>query len=351
MTRYVDVAAVLDGSLMAPTTTVGGLRDDGTHLLYAGAVNTLVGPPEAGKTLIAAAMSADQLFAGGSVLWLDLDHNGPQATVARFRQFGVSADVLTDSTRFRLAVPEEADDVLGVVRDAAGWSPTIGVVDSVGELLPMFGASSNDADDWTRVNRLVMASLAGNGCGVLACDHETKSAQTNRYGATGTAAKKRTVDGAYLRVSCAAPFVPGFGGSASLAIVKDRHGHLRAVSPHGHGEQIVATFDLSFRGTAMTWVFRAPQRSAVEVEPDDVERLLALSALPSNAREAQRALRVSTQRATAALREARGVSETRRNGTETQGDQRFPFLPPLGGNGETHPEETETPDDGIGTAS
>lgn len=343
--RYVDVASVLDGSLTSPATSVGGRRDDGTHLLYAGAVNGLVGPPESGKTIIATAMSADQLFAGGSVLWLDLDHNGPRSTVARFRQFGVGGDVLADLARFRLAIPEDADEVLGFVHDAAAWAPTMVVVDSIGELLPMFGANSNDADDFTHVNRQVMAALAGYGCAVLTLDHETKSAQANRYGATGTGAKKRTVDGAYLRVSCVTPFVPGYGGSASLTIVKDRHGHLRTAAPRGHSEPMAAMFELTAHESATSWAFRCPTPTiGTPAESDDVQRLLALSPRPKSVREAQQRMHVSSERARVAMQAIRGIPETPRNVTETTLDGAFPVTTPLRGDGET-PSETEAPTD------
>lgn len=351
MSLYVDVPALLEGRFEAPSTSVGGRRDDGVRLMYAGAVNTLVGPPESGKTLIAAAMTADQLFSGGSALWVDLDHNGPLATIARLRAFGIPADVLSDESRFRLAIPEDRDEVIAVIQDAATWRPTIAVVDSLGELIPMFGASSNDADEYTDVNRRTLAALASLGTGVLAVDHEAKSDRSRTYGATGTAAKKRTIDGAYLRVTTLQAFVPGVGGRASLAIVKDRHGHLRAHSPRVGSEPVVADFVLTVRDDLCDWRFgcRPAQMAPTAptfAEADDLARLLQLDPPPTTVKEAQSRLRISTRRAGEAMKAYRGyhsgsVAETLLDVSGNTPENVFPVAAPIRGNGETL-GETET---------
>lgn len=339
MSLYVDVQSVLDGSMQAPKTAAGARRDDGEFLLYAAAVNTLVGPPESGKTLIAAAMSADQIFSGGSVLWIDLDHNGAQATIARLRSFGVPAETLVDPTRFRLALPEERDELLGVVADAAAWSPSLAVVDSLGELIPMFGANSNDADEYTDVNRRTLAALALTGCAVLAIDHEAKNDRSKSYGATGTAAKKRTIDGAYLRVYPVVAFVPGVGGKASLSIVKDRHGHLRSISPRHGVEPLVSVFELTVRDGVPAWRFTVPATLEVPEAPEadeDLRRLRALTPPPSSVRQAQALLGISTKRASAALKAYKAsVAETLLGVTGNTDEGVAVLLPPRGGNTET----------------
>src|SRR5690606_10139756 len=104
---YIDAAALLDGDLQQPMPGVGSRRHgDGWQLLYENAVNVLVGDPEAGKSLLATAMVIDALYDGLNALWIDLDHNGAAATIARLRRFGLRDEILTDPARFRLAIPE-----------------------------------------------------------------------------------------------------------------------------------------------------------------------------------------------------------------------------------------------------
>lgn len=296
-------------------------------LLYAGAVNVLVGAPEAGKTLCAGGMAADELFSGGRVLWIDLDHNGARALLARLLAFGVDRAVLADRSRFRLCLPEDAESVAAIVDDAASWGPSLAVVDSVGELLPMFGANSNDADDYTRVNRAVMASLARYGVGVLAIDHEAKSLESRAYGATGSAAKKRAVDGALLRVTNVRPFAPGEGGTADLSVIKDRHGSLRAL---GSGrEPTVAVFSMWPTVGGSGYRFEAPEPFVKP--PSDVEQLAALVPAPSSQRDVQRRMGWGGTRANNALRLLR-----ERSGSG--GGASAPLLPsPIGGAGERRP--------------
>jgi hypothetical protein len=334
--EYVNVAQILSGDYKAPQTAVGGVRDDGMFLLYPAAVNGLLGAPEVGKTLIAAGMCADELFRGGSVLWLDLDHNGPVATISRFRSFGVSAVDLADESRFRLAVPSDADEVLEIVKDR--WNPSVVVIDSVGELLPMFGASSNDADDYTRVNRQVATEFAGAGAAVLLIDHEAKGTDSRAYGATGTVAKKRAVDGALYRASIVAPFAPGRGGEAALAIVKDRHGHVRANSPTGQREPIAARFILTPAEIGVGFSFKRPTTQMPR--EDDVALLLAMAPVPASVRDVKERMKWGTTRASEAWRAFQSVPGTFPGVPENRERKCSPVpLPFRGGTGNTLEEQ------------
>ncbi|MDQ4213776.1 AAA family ATPase [Microbacterium sp. ASV81] len=296
--EYVDVAAVLNGTLTAPETACGGVRADGVHLCYLGAVNVLLGAPEAGKTLAAGAMAADELNSGGSVLWIDLDHNGPAAILDRLRRFGVPATTLTDPSRFRLATPDDTDAIAAIVHDCANWHPTFIVLDSIGELMPMYGANSNDADDYTRVHRTVLTALARTGAGVLTIDHEAKGVDSRNYGATGSAAKKRTIDGALLRVTNVDPFTKEHGGRAQLSIVKDRHGALRALA--AGREPVIASFVVTPVPGGSDYRFETPTPT---MQPtSDLEILAALVPPPSSKRDVQDRLHWGGTRAGTALR-------------------------------------------------
>lgn len=257
---FADMKAALSGEQVGKQADLCQ-REDGKFLLYSAAINGLVGAPESGKTIIASTVIADELFSGNKTAILDLDHNGAAATGHRLRKFGVPESTLTDQDRFRFASPDDATGYLAVIRDLVEWGASIVLIDSVGEVLPMFNADSNNADDYTRVHRKAFLPLANSGAAVLLIDHEPKG-DSKSYGATGSAAKKRAVDGALYRVEASKAFVPGYGGKATLRILKDRHGSVRANSLTGATgrEHLAATFEL-LPGEATHWQFHPPQTS------------------------------------------------------------------------------------------
>jgi hypothetical protein len=286
-TLYANVSDLFANGLPAAPVPTIGTRSDGLGLVYSSAVNALFGPPEAGKTLTASAIIADTIFSGGSVLIIDIDHNGAIATVARLNSFGVSKETLSDSTRFRYAAPEDVAGMMAVIAEVAIWKPTLVLLDSIGELMGMFGASSNVDEDYTRVHSAVLKPMARSGSGVIAIDHEAKGTDSKRFGAGGTAAKKRAIDGVMLRVSLLQAFAPGSGGKARLTIVKDRHGGLRAASPQGASEPLAATFEL-LAGTATNWKFWAPRESdsfIADSQANDVIVLRELVPPPTTIRD------------------------------------------------------------------
>ncbi|WP_255808801.1 AAA family ATPase [Leucobacter aridicollis] len=224
---YENIAELLERGFAGPPAPEIGLRSDGIGTVYAGHANCVLGPPESGKTWFAQATAVEVLFSGGSVLMIDLDHNGVEATVSRFKAFGIPDEILTDPTRFRYCEPDEVQAIAGIVRDSKEWAPTLVVIDSFGELGPLYGASSNSADDFTNVFRTAVKPFALYGACVIVIDHEAKSKDSASYGATGTSAKKRAYSGTMLRFRVDRPFTPGSGGEAEVTLVKDRNGGLR----------------------------------------------------------------------------------------------------------------------------
>ncbi|WP_167139642.1 AAA family ATPase [Diaminobutyricimonas sp. TR449] len=301
---YVDVAAILSGDF-EPVRPTLGVRSDDQPFVYAGAVNVLFGDPEAGKTLIASAIAADTLFSSRDVQWIDIDHNGAAATVHRFQRFGVPVSVLTDPARFRLAIPEDKEGVLAVVADAAKWQPDLVVLDSIGELVPMFGGNSNDSDEYTAIHRQTLARMASTGAGVLAIDHEAKGQASRDYGAGGSVAKKRAIDGVMLRATRVRAFTPGSGGRADLFVVKDRHGGVREISPtSGKREPLAASFELR-EGDATDWKFWPPDGASAprKTTGTDLEQLQTLTPPPVSASQIRRRMNWGADRAKKAWEE------------------------------------------------
>jgi hypothetical protein len=303
---YVDVCALLDGTVPEPPTPVLGQRTDGHCLFYPAQVNWIFGDPESGKSWLCSACVVEALKANRRVLIVDLDHNGAAATVLRLLALGAPTEALRDSDLFRYCEPDDRAELRQVVDDCAQWRPAIAIVDSVGELLPLYGSNSNSADEFTTVHSNVLKPLAKAGAAVLAVDHLAKGADSRAAGPGGTAAKRRAIGGSSIRVKVKQPFTPGHGGSATLVVNKDRHGGLRAHCPVGDREPVAGTFKLlAFSDGVLEWAIYPPdgERNDDEHAPaEDVAAIAALEPPPDTVDDARQRLRWQKQRTANAMR-------------------------------------------------
>ncbi|WP_067875297.1 hypothetical protein [Agromyces aureus] len=308
---YTDIGELLDRGDITPPAPSIGLRDDGIGLFYRGQSNLVFGDPESGKTLLAQCAVADELARGNSALLIDLDHNGAGATISRLISMGVDEAVLRDAGRFRYCQPEDAEHMATVVADALDWKPAIVLLDSLGELLPMYGASSNSPDDFTRVHTTVVKALVKSGAAVIIIDHLPKNRDAQSFGATGTTAKKRAIGGTSLRVSIAEPFKPGIGGRAHVTLNKDRHGGLRASCPSDDREPLAATFKLWTQTDGdLAWNFIPPKEGEAAPKQDivsaaDIQTLSELTPPPKSQRDIKERLNWGSSRALDTLKEWR----------------------------------------------
>jgi hypothetical protein len=311
---YVDIAALLAGGLAPPPEPVALRRKDGKALFYAGKVNILFGDPECGKTWIALAGVAQILIGGRRAGIIDVDHNGAHETVGRLKILGVRDRLLADPTWFRYYEPEDETELRRAAYELRQWRAAFAVVDSLGEVLPMLGLSSNSPDDYSVAHRDILTMIANGGAAVVGIDHMPKSEEARQHGQTGTLAKRRAVNGVSLRVTNTSPFAPGRGGAASLTIAKDRPGGLRAVCPADGKYQPAGRFVMTAEDDGgVTWEVTEPSISTLHGgdEPADVAELDALDPPPASQRDVQKRLGWGGSRAAVALkawRETRGVS-------------------------------------------
>lgn len=255
---YVDVAGALAGGLRTIEPDAGSARTDGLFLMYSGKVNVLTGDPESGKTLIALAMIVDTLERGGSAAVIDLDHNGTVETLSRLQAFGSDLSVLSDRSRFRLAIPESREEYMGLVADVSEWAPSIVLVDSVGELGALFGANLNKDEDYAPLNRRAIQPFATAGSAVIAVDHMAKNDASRRFGAAGSVRKKAAVNGVMYEVQLVGEgFTRSRGGRARLRLKKDRPGGIKDRSP-AERDALAAEFVLAPPGLGLpaTWEFQ-----------------------------------------------------------------------------------------------
>lgn len=273
MVEYADMRAILTSGQHAASPDVMEW-DEGKFLLYSGKVNFIFGDPESGKTWVALAAVASALRAGRRAAFIDIDHNGAWAIGTNLQKLGVPFDTVCNRDEFRWCSPDTPEAFTEHVGDLARWEPNIVVIDSVGELLPIFGASSNDADEFTDVNRRVSVPLAKSGAAVVLIDHLAKNDASRAQGPTGTGAKKRVTDGLMLRVAAVEPFTPGRGGKAVVKIHKDRPGGVRAYVPNDRSrEQTLGNFCLTDHPDgSLTWAI-VDHAARPAVADDDKQRL------------------------------------------------------------------------------
>ena len=121
--------------------------------------------------------AVEALQAGRKALIIDLDHNGPEATVARLIALGAPEDQASRSEPvFRYCEPEDRTERTSGRCRQPEWRPAVAVVDSIGELLPMHGVELQLS---RRIHRRhtsnVLKPLAKAGAAVLAVDHLAKA--------------------------------------------------------------------------------------------------------------------------------------------------------------------------------
>lgn len=321
---YVDVAAVFEGGATAPEPNILPFVND-SYLFYAGEFNLVFGDAETGKTWLCLTAVAATIAAGGRAVVIDLDHNGAPSILSRLEALGVSRNHLIDRQCFRMATPGSDIELKELISDLAVFRPDVVVLDSLGEVMPLFGGNSNSADDFTMVHAGVIKPLALAGAAVLAVDHLSKGTESRAFGPTGTVAKTRAVGGTAVRVSAEKAFRPGEGGKAKLELHKDRHGGVRKQVPSSDNRPVIGTFTLIEDDGRLAYSFQAALTVPIPRQGDidaartkaDVARLIELhesGIQVDNIRAVKEALVVGQSRAKAALdafrAEQAGLAET-----------------------------------------
>lgn len=239
----VDLADTLAGLLAGTITRHApsvGRRDDGAALFYPGKVNGVAGASGSGKTWTALHAAAQELAAGSTVIYVDLEDDAA-GVVGRLLDIGADPAVIGE--RFRYVSPDESYGLAArtfleaLVVDLA---PSLVVIDSTGESMALDGAKPNDDDDTARWFRRLPTALARRGPAVVVLDHVIKADDGGLW-PIGSQRKRAAINGAQYMQTTLRPFAKDTAGAAKLVCAKDRHGNYRpgqkvadlAVTPAG----------------------------------------------------------------------------------------------------------------------
>lgn len=193
----VDLSGLLAGTVDRPQPQL--LRqDDGQALLYPGKAHAFVGESESGKSWLAQCAAAEQLLAGGRVLYIDFESDAPDV-VGRLRALGVPAARLTPQ-QFAYVRPEHGLARVAAEREAfaelLGQTYQLAVLDGVTDALGIFGWSLYNNDEAARFLREVARPLARHtGAAVVLVDHVVKDREGRGRYAIGAQAKLAGIDG------------------------------------------------------------------------------------------------------------------------------------------------------------
>ena len=80
-----------------------------------------------------------------------------QAITANLLMLGAPPEALRSQRTFRHCEPDSASKVLNAVATGHFWHPDVLVIDSIGELLPLFETDSNSADEYTATTNRILS--------------------------------------------------------------------------------------------------------------------------------------------------------------------------------------------------
>jgi hypothetical protein len=218
----VDLVELATAGVPAPELLCHGL-------LYRGALHSLAGPPDAGKSTLLYLWLAELLAAGHPAALID-EESGREATVEKFLALGITPAHLR-----RLAYVEfpgrrwDQADRAGLLELLGRVRPVLVGYDSAAALLATAGKDEDRATDTTPFYKLLLeASRAFDAASVildhLPKDHGGNGSGGGRY-ARGSGAKLATVDVAFM-VEPVKPFSRHQSGLLKLTVAKDRRGWL-----------------------------------------------------------------------------------------------------------------------------
>ncbi len=202
-----------------------------------GTVTVVSGHRASGKTWVVASWAAQEITAGGHVVWIDFER---QAALLREKlsACGIPDHLISQQVHYAGgALPS----VERLAADIQRWSEgglrrVLLVVDAFRGLQSLIapGTSANDGDAVEQVYLQYLNPLANTAVGgtVVVIDHQAKT-QTDRPTTFGSERKESAAD-YVLHVEQTEPFSRGVSGFSALSLAKDRYGNRNAGETLGY---------------------------------------------------------------------------------------------------------------------
>jgi 5S rRNA maturation endonuclease (ribonuclease M5) len=220
----VDLARIVRGE--EPPTRPGLIyRDDGTGLVYPGAVHDLHGEPGHGKTWLVCYVIAEALRTGAGVLALDYE-GAPHTFVERLRALGVADETIADADRVayhNIPGVTHGDHVQVLASEVVELGAAFVSFDAMLPALARNGLDDNSNSDVASFYESTVRPLTRAGASVITLDHLTKDTTGRVRGARGAGAKLQLVDVSYA-IKLVEPFSRHQEGAFKLVCAKDRFG-------------------------------------------------------------------------------------------------------------------------------
>lgn len=232
-----DLTPYLDGTYVAPSPSIGIVREDGKHVLYPGKWHTLIGPTASGKSWFAAQCVFDELCAGNTVLYMHFEESLPAGTVGRLLSLGLSPQTLRERFLWLDTEKKPSGAVLAALAEAR--KPQLVVLDGINAACSFYGWPVNEVQAVGMYRKTLVTPFAREEAAVLSLGHPPKARdrQDERHG-FGSTAWLDEVDGVGFRIvpSKTSPIARGKTGYANISTVKDRYGQVEALGRIGEQE-------------------------------------------------------------------------------------------------------------------
>lgn len=249
----VDLTAVLAGEHLDPPPTMLR-RADGIPLLYDGAVHTIAGESESGKTWLTLLAAVQLLEHGDRVTFVDFEDRADRV-IARLCALGAHPTHIRD--HFAYIRPDRPLDTTGQAQlEPALTGARLVILDGVTEAMTLHGYDLNSNADSALFQALLPRWIADHGPAVVMIDHVVKDKDKQDRFALGAQHKLAGIDGAAYMVKTIQPFGRGKRGLARVEVAKDRPGHVRE---HTFGKTIAEfTLDATHSDEILTAHLMAP---------------------------------------------------------------------------------------------
>jgi hypothetical protein len=217
LVRY-DLAELARQGVKPPEFTADGY-------LYRGAVHSIAGPPDSGKTTLVCWWARQLLRDGQPVMYLD-EEAGPELFVEKLLALGVEPDDLAHLHYYPFQGRSWDDaDLLGLRAAIAEARPVLLIADSMSAMLAAGDRDEDKARDVRRfVQRVLVEPAREFRFAAAYVDHVTKDEKAGRY-ARGSGDKLAVVDVAY-KIEPVKAFHRDQPGLFRLKVSKDRRGYL-----------------------------------------------------------------------------------------------------------------------------